>query len=154
MFQDSQDDGVERNMKFLSINSMKLLVVTWNTNGRIEEKIELKNLFADGQLCMNRDGVREPLTTQNDGDVHEAQSTPPITFSDCQQADLVVVGLQEIISLSTSNVISSSITNQYTLQSERVEGWRVNIAEQLKSIKFDFELVCCTNMVGLWLGTH
>ena len=32
------------------------------------------------------------------------------------------------------------------------QGWKVNLTEQLKSIKSDFELIACKNMVGLWLG--
>ena len=44
-----------------------------------------------------------------------------LDFTECESADLVIVGLQEIVALSTTNVISSTITTQYSLQSERVE---------------------------------
>eukprot|EP01036_Dinobryon_divergens_P027243 gene27243-35978_t len=188
--------------RFLTINSIKALVITWNVNGRIEEGEGLKQLLADntyfpGSASDNskdntlnvatekekeeeggkEEKVEEEGEEREYGSDGESVSTyaypskdqkeenlPSIvssssafggvdisehadkrTYCDCAAADLVVVGLQEIVALSTSNVISSTIATQYSLQSDRVE---------LKSIKSDFELIACKNMVGLWLGVY
>jgi hypothetical protein len=69
-------------------------------------------------------------------------------------ADIVAIGLQEMIELSATNVVGSSIVD--TQSRERATAWLDMFRESLASIgrrsNVDYELVASTQMVGIFLA--
>lgn len=65
--------------------------------------------------------------------------------------ELIVIGLQEIVELTTSNILlSSSVKNQsYT---ERISNWIDNFQFAIQAkYQQEYELLACENMVGLFI---
>lgn len=69
-------------------------------------------------------------------------------------ADIVAIGLQEMIELSATNVVGSSIVD--TQSRERAAAWLDMFRESLRTIgrrsNVDYELVASTQMVGIFLA--
>ena len=102
-----------------TLEGLKMLVLTWNVNAKLEESPNLRKLFfREEEQCFG--------------------GTP----------EVVVLGLQEMVELSTSNVIGGSMVGN---AAERVEQWRAMLLTTLKERDVTFEMVTSKNMVGLWI---
>jgi hypothetical protein len=105
--------------KHTTLDGLKMLMVTWNVNAKLEEAQNLRKLFFNpDEKCF--------------GDTPE----------------IIVLGLQEMVELSTSNVIGGSMVGN---SAERVEQWRLMLLETLQAENRGFEMVTSKNMVGLWI---
>ena len=107
------------------LERLSLLTITWNVNSRIEDIVNLTDLFD----C--------PINNVINMDT---------------QSDLIVIGIQEIIELSATNVVSSEFTG---MTIERVNKWTENILGTLnnrESNEFEYHCVKSVHMVGLWLA--
>jgi hypothetical protein len=99
------------------LDGVKMLLVTWNVNAKLDEMKNLRKLFFDpDQECLTE--------------------TP----------EIIVVGLQEMVELSTSNVIGGSTGGASV---ERADMWRTMVLQVLKERDMSFEMVVSKNMVGL-----
>ena len=102
-----------------TLEGLKMLVLTWNVNAKLEELPNLRKLFfREEEKCFG--------------------GTP----------EIVVLGLQEMVELSTSNVIGGKIVGN---AAERVDQWRAMLLTTLKERDVTFEMVTSKNMVGLWI---
>jgi hypothetical protein len=105
--------------KYTSLDSFKFLSITWNVNAKVEDKVGLKKLLF-----------------------------PPEEDALVGTPELIVVGLQEMVALSTTNVIGDSFVGNCT---ERALQWRSVLLQTLKERDQSYEVVTDRNMVGLWI---
>jgi hypothetical protein len=104
--------------KHASLEALKVLVVTWNVNAKIEQKSGIRKLlFSDG-------------------------------YDRSDYPEIVAVGLQEVVELSTSNVVGSAIAGQCK---DKVNKWQELIMETFQSENLVFDVVASMNLVGLWI---
>lgn len=84
-----------------TLEGLTVQIVTWNVNAKLEEMVQLRRLFfPEEEKCFG--------------------STP----------EIIVLGLQEMIELSTSNVIGGAMMGDGT---ERVDQWRNMLLQVPKS---------------------
>jgi hypothetical protein len=115
------DSATSKNImiqKHASLEALKVLVVTWNVNAKIEQK----------------SGIRKLLFSENND-----RSDYP---------EIVAVGLQEVVELSTSNVVGSAIAGQCK---DKVNKWQELIMETFQAENLVFDVVASMNLVGLWI---
>ena len=106
--------------KHTTLEGMKMLVITWNVNAKLEELANLRKLFFN------------PEEKSVVGNVPE----------------IIVLGLQEMVELSTSNVIGGSMVGN---SAERVEQWKTMLLQVFREQNKSYEMVTSKNMVGLWI---
>lgn len=120
----------------VSLESIPLLAITWNVNGHVETNLQsLREQLLFPKASSNPFSNRS--FTNND---------EPDMILDPQ---MVIIGLQELIELSTTNVIGNAVSGQET--SDKLNQWDEVIITCLKDINDEFELLESTSMVGLGL---
>jgi len=77
-------------LKYTNIDHFNILIITWNVGAKIENKESLRNLIFNH---LNKHAFNDTNTT----------TTTTTILS--QSPEIVVFGLQEMVELSTSNVI-------------------------------------------------
>lgn len=102
-----------------TLEPLKVMIVTWNVNAKIEQKSEMRSLFF------------------SEGD----------TKADFPE--IVAVGLQEVVELSTSNVVGSAIAGQ---GKDRANKWQELILEMFQAEGLLFDVVASIDLVGLWIA--
>lgn len=149
----------------VSLQSIPMLVVTWNVNAHVESIASLR----DALFYPREDDVQSPsnnhtnsmslphpinpYTTGESSDNSRPMSTS--VFSDIGEdrsiihPKLVVVGLQEMVELSTTSVLSSTVIGQQC--QERLTTWETMILDCLHLENSYFELISSHYMVGLAL---
>lgn len=102
-----------------TLEPLKVMILTWNVNAKIEQKSEIRSLFF------------------SEGD----------TKADFPE--IVAVGLQEVVELSTSNVVGSAIAGQGR---DRAGKWQEMILEMFQAEGLQFDVVASVDLVGLWIA--
>lgn len=151
--QQSDIDIIKSHLQSASIVTLErinILAVTWNVNSKVEEAQNLSEIF---DCYYNQLSVSLP--------------------------DIIVVGIQEIVELTATNVVSSQFTGPFVdiidsssliLQylgntAERAHRWKENILASLNSTSFQqkyghhdeststrYVTMASCHMVGLWIG--
>lgn len=102
-----------------TLEPLRVMILTWNVNAKIELKSEMRSLFF------------------SEGD----------TKTDFPE--IVAVGLQEVVELSTSNVVGSAIAGQ---GKDRAGKWQEMILEMFQAEGLQFDVVASVDLVGLWIA--
>jgi hypothetical protein len=117
----SNDPGV---IPYVNLESIPISVVTWNVNAHLETV----------------ENIREKLL----GATNKTSSSDYLI-----DPQIVVVGIQEMVELSTSSVIGNTVVGQQC--QERAQYWQSSIYDSLLEIHPEFELLSSTYMIGLSL---
>ena len=80
-------------LKYTNIDHFNILIITWNVGAKIENKESLRNL------------IFNHLNKHAFNDTNTSTTTTTTTTISSQSPEIVVFGLQEMVELSTSNVI-------------------------------------------------
>lgn len=81
-------------VKYTNIDNFNVLVITWNVGAKIEHKELLRKLIFSKRFNKDADSTSLPTSSQR---------TLPLSSS--SSPEIIVFGLQEMVELSTSNVI-------------------------------------------------
>jgi hypothetical protein len=116
----------------VTLESIPMLVFSWNVNGHVEPNLQsLKDqmLFPKPPGSESADPTEDPFFGLH--------------------PQIVIVGFQELIELSTTNVIGNAVSSQETI--EKLNQWEGNILTLLIDVNDEFEVLAKHSMVGLGL---
>lgn len=140
--------------EFVDLQSIRVTAVTWNVNAKIESNImalrtQLLGLPGRALVLPKGDVHRNPLFSHMNVSMEALSLEPDIL------PQIVIVGLQEIIELNTSNVIGGTVTGQNSI--DQLNIWQNNLEKALNhhlsdyGVDEDMEylLLARQSMVGL-----
>jgi hypothetical protein len=119
----------------VTLESIPMLVFSWNVNGHVEPNLQsLKDqmLFPKPPGSESADPTEDPFFGLH--------------------PQIVIVGFQELIELSTTNVIGNAVSSQETI--EKLNQWEGNILTLLIDVNDEFEVLAKHSMVGLGLVVY
>ena len=99
-------------LKYTNIDHYNILIITWNVGAKIESKELLRNLIFNhlNKHAFSNDTSATSSTTTNTNTTATNTTTNNNTTIASQSPEIIVFGLQEMVELSTSNVIGTHPT--------------------------------------------